>query len=138
LKLVCKVNIVYGNLKSENPKDDAQKPQRKCTFMNSASGQVVFYFLFQEVWLVYVDSLFTLAYTLIIHTTTFTLILTGNEKNPVLVLSNVHKRTSARDGPMFGSMGLSMYTTSLFPPVFSSHQPKHTHTEPYIDNLAYF
>jgi hypothetical protein len=39
--------------------------------------------------------------------------LTGNEENPELVLSNVHNRTSARDGPMFGSMGLSMYTTSL-------------------------
>jgi hypothetical protein len=39
--------------------------------------------------------------------------LTGNEENPALVLSNVHKRTSARDGTMIGSMGLSMYTTSL-------------------------
>jgi len=37
LKLVCNVNIVYGNLKSENPQDYAQKPQRNCTFMNSAS-----------------------------------------------------------------------------------------------------
>jgi hypothetical protein len=39
--------------------------------------------------------------------------LTGNEENPALALSNVHNRTSARGGPMFGSMGLSMYTTSL-------------------------
>ncbi len=39
--------------------------------------------------------------------------LPGNEENPALVLSNVHNRTSARDGPMFGSMGLSLYTTSL-------------------------
>ncbi len=39
--------------------------------------------------------------------------LTGNEENPAIVLSNVHNRTSARDGPMFGPMGLSMYTTSL-------------------------
>jgi len=31
--------------------------------------------------------------------------LTGNEETPVLALSNVHNRTSARDGPMFGSMG---------------------------------
>jgi len=37
LKLVCNVNIVYGNLKSEKSQDDAQKPQRNCTFMNSAS-----------------------------------------------------------------------------------------------------
>jgi hypothetical protein len=39
--------------------------------------------------------------------------LTENEENPALVLSNVHKRTSARDDPMLGSVGLSMYTTSL-------------------------
>jgi hypothetical protein len=38
LKLVCNVNIVYGNLKSENSQDYAQKPRRNCTFMNSASG----------------------------------------------------------------------------------------------------
>ncbi len=37
LKLVCNVNIVYGNLKSENPQDYAQKLQRNCIFMNSAS-----------------------------------------------------------------------------------------------------
>jgi hypothetical protein len=35
LKLVCNVNIVYGNLKSENSKDYAQKPQRNSTFMSS-------------------------------------------------------------------------------------------------------
>jgi hypothetical protein len=40
LKLVCNVNIIYGNLKSENSQDYAQKPQRSCTFMNSASGCV--------------------------------------------------------------------------------------------------
>jgi hypothetical protein len=40
LKLVCNVNIVYGNLKSENSHDYAQKPQRNCTFMNSAAGYV--------------------------------------------------------------------------------------------------
>ncbi len=38
LKLVCSVNIVYGNLKSENSLDYAQKPLRNCMFMNSASG----------------------------------------------------------------------------------------------------
>jgi hypothetical protein len=38
LKLACIVNIVYGNLKSENSQDYTQKPQRHCTFMNSASG----------------------------------------------------------------------------------------------------
>ncbi len=38
LKLVCKVNIVYKNFMSENSQDYAQKPQRNCTFMNSASG----------------------------------------------------------------------------------------------------
>ncbi len=37
LKLVCNVNIVYRNLKSENSQDYAQKPQRNCTFMNSAT-----------------------------------------------------------------------------------------------------
>ncbi len=42
LKLFCNVNIVYGNLKSENSQDYAQKPQRNCTFMNSASGQIFF------------------------------------------------------------------------------------------------
>jgi hypothetical protein len=39
LKLVCNVNIVYGNLKPENSHDYAQKSQRNCrscTFMNSA------------------------------------------------------------------------------------------------------
>jgi hypothetical protein len=29
----------YRNLKSENSQDYAQKPQRHCTFMNSASGK---------------------------------------------------------------------------------------------------
>jgi hypothetical protein len=38
LKLVCNVNIVYGNIKSEKSQDYAQKPQQSCTFMNSASG----------------------------------------------------------------------------------------------------
>jgi hypothetical protein len=37
LKLVCNVNIVYGNLKSENSQDYAQEPQLNCKFMNSAS-----------------------------------------------------------------------------------------------------
>jgi hypothetical protein len=36
-KVVCNANIVYGNLKSENSQDYAQKPQRNCMFMNSAS-----------------------------------------------------------------------------------------------------
>ncbi len=35
------VNIVSGNLKSENSQDYAQKPQQNCTFMNSASVLVV-------------------------------------------------------------------------------------------------
>jgi hypothetical protein len=38
LKLDCNVNIVHDNLKSENSQDYAQKPQRHCTFMNSAAG----------------------------------------------------------------------------------------------------
>jgi hypothetical protein len=38
LKLVCNINMAYGNLKPENSQDYAQKPQRNCTFMNSASG----------------------------------------------------------------------------------------------------
>ncbi len=29
----------YGNLKPENSQDNAQKPQRNCRFMNSASGR---------------------------------------------------------------------------------------------------
>ncbi len=37
LKLVCNVNIVHRNLKSENSQDFAQKPQQNCTFINSAS-----------------------------------------------------------------------------------------------------
>jgi hypothetical protein len=36
-----------------------------------------------------------------------------NEENPALVLSNVHNTTSARDCPMFGSMGPSIKTSSL-------------------------
>jgi hypothetical protein len=38
LKLVCNLNIVYGNLKTENFQDNSQKPQRNCTLMNSVSG----------------------------------------------------------------------------------------------------
>ncbi len=34
---VFNINIVYGNLKSENSQDYAQTPQRNFTFMNSAS-----------------------------------------------------------------------------------------------------
>jgi hypothetical protein len=37
LKLVCNVNMVYGNLKSENTPDYAHKPQQNGTFMNLAS-----------------------------------------------------------------------------------------------------
>jgi hypothetical protein len=37
LEQVCNVKIVCGNLKSENSQDYAQKLQRNCTFMNSAS-----------------------------------------------------------------------------------------------------
>jgi hypothetical protein len=40
LKLVCKANIVYGNLKFENSQDYAQKPQQNCTVINSASALV--------------------------------------------------------------------------------------------------
>ncbi len=36
-KLVCNVNILNGNLRSENSHDYAQKPQRNFKFMNSAS-----------------------------------------------------------------------------------------------------
>jgi hypothetical protein len=36
--LVCNVNIVYGNLTSENFQDFFRKPQRNCTFVNSASA----------------------------------------------------------------------------------------------------
>jgi hypothetical protein len=38
LKLVCNVNILYGNLKSENSQDYAQKSLRNCMFMGWASG----------------------------------------------------------------------------------------------------
>jgi hypothetical protein len=41
LKLVCNVNIVNENLKSENSQDYVQKPQRNCTFMKSASVGLV-------------------------------------------------------------------------------------------------
>jgi hypothetical protein len=36
LKLICNVDILYGNLQSENSQDYAQRPQRNCK--NSASG----------------------------------------------------------------------------------------------------
>ncbi len=36
--MVCNVNTVYRNFKSENSQEDPQKPQRNCTFMNSAFG----------------------------------------------------------------------------------------------------
>jgi hypothetical protein len=36
-KVVRDVNIVYGNLKSDKSQDYVQKPQRNCTFLNSAS-----------------------------------------------------------------------------------------------------
>jgi hypothetical protein len=39
--------------------------------------------------------------------------LKGNEENTALVLSNVLKRTSARDGPLFGSTGPFINTSSL-------------------------
>jgi hypothetical protein len=32
-----RAKVVFRFLKSENSQDDAQKPQRNCTFMNSAS-----------------------------------------------------------------------------------------------------
>jgi hypothetical protein len=35
------VNIVYGNVKSDDSQDYAQKPQRDCTFMDSASGNAL-------------------------------------------------------------------------------------------------
>ncbi len=31
---------MFGNLKSENSQNNAQKPQRNCMFMNSASGAI--------------------------------------------------------------------------------------------------
>jgi hypothetical protein len=40
--LLCK-HCIYENLKSENCQDYAQKPQRNCTFMNSASVRISFY-----------------------------------------------------------------------------------------------
>ncbi len=46
LKLVCcNVNFVYGNLKSENFQDFAQKPQQNCTFMNLASWAKLYLYL---------------------------------------------------------------------------------------------
>ncbi len=44
LKRVYNVNIVYGTPKSENFQDYAQKPQRNCTCMNSASVDARFFF----------------------------------------------------------------------------------------------
>jgi hypothetical protein len=37
LKLVCNVNNVYRNRQSKDSQDHVQKPQRNCTFMNSAT-----------------------------------------------------------------------------------------------------
>ncbi len=39
LKRICKIIIVHGNLNSENSQDYAQKLQRNCPIMNSASGK---------------------------------------------------------------------------------------------------
>ncbi len=49
LKLACKGNVVYGDLKSENSQDYAQKPQRNCTFMfqfleTKNQGRALYYF----------------------------------------------------------------------------------------------
>ncbi len=43
LKLVCYVNILYGNVKSDNSQDYAHPhlPQRNCVFINSASEQLI-------------------------------------------------------------------------------------------------
>jgi hypothetical protein len=41
LKLVCNVNIIYGNFKAGYSQDYAQKPQQNCMFMNSAAGTVL-------------------------------------------------------------------------------------------------
>ncbi len=43
VKLACNVNIVNGNLKSENSQDYAQKPQLNCTIMNSACGEMLMF-----------------------------------------------------------------------------------------------
>jgi hypothetical protein len=45
LKLACNVKSVYGNLQSWNSQDYAQKSQRNCTFMNSASGETAWILL---------------------------------------------------------------------------------------------
>jgi hypothetical protein len=42
LKMACIVNSVYWTLKAENSQDYAQKPQRSCTFMNSAYSHIFF------------------------------------------------------------------------------------------------
>ncbi len=42
-KLVCNVNIAFGNIKSENSQDYAQKPQRNCTSMNSVQINCISY-----------------------------------------------------------------------------------------------
>jgi hypothetical protein len=61
LKLVCNINIVYGNLKSENSKDYAQKPQRNCTFMNSPSGQTSIFFVFHSEYLTFTSVCYVLS-----------------------------------------------------------------------------
>jgi hypothetical protein len=35
------VNVVYGNLKSENSQDYARKPQQNCSFMSSTLGWII-------------------------------------------------------------------------------------------------
>ncbi len=50
LKLISNVNNVYGDLKAEISQDYAQKPQPNCTFMNSASGQVLYSILWYCSW----------------------------------------------------------------------------------------
>jgi hypothetical protein len=46
--------------------------------------------------------------------------LKENEGNPALVFWNVHNRTSARDGPMFGSMDGPLHEY-LLPGICSPH-----------------
>jgi hypothetical protein len=58
-----------------------------------------------------------------------TIILPGKDENPALVLSNVHKRTSAPDCALFGSIGISMYTASLVE--FRTHSYILLHWEAY-------
>ncbi len=79
LKLVCIVNIICGNVKSDNSQDYAQKPQQNCTFMNSTSGEVT------------LDRLKRLQYLMTGHAAVYILYTHCKEKALERIIVNIFK-----------------------------------------------